>query len=70
VPPYGSIVLALGLGYAILWSLVEPVKEIEAKLNQVATGDFTQRVEVANSRRFNRSNCICSPAAALITQKS
>jgi signal transduction histidine kinase len=44
----GSIALALGLGYAISWSLVRPVKEIEAKLNQVATGDFTQRVEVAN----------------------
>jgi signal transduction histidine kinase len=44
----GSIALALGLGYAISWSLVGPVKEIEAKLNKVATGDFTQRVEVAN----------------------
>jgi len=44
----GSIALALGLGYAISWSLVGPVKEIEAKLNEVATGDFTQRVEVAN----------------------
>jgi signal transduction histidine kinase len=44
----GSIALALGLGYAISWSLVGPVKEIEAKLNRVATGDFTQRVDVAN----------------------
>jgi signal transduction histidine kinase len=44
----GSIALALGLGYAISWSLVGPVKEIEAQLNQVAAGDFTQRVEVAN----------------------
>jgi signal transduction histidine kinase len=44
----GSIAMALGLGYVISWSLVGPVKEIEAKLNQVATGDFTQRVEVAN----------------------
>jgi signal transduction histidine kinase/HAMP domain-containing protein len=44
----GSIALALGLGYGISWSLVGPVKEIEAKLNKVATGDFTQRVEVAN----------------------
>ena len=44
----GSIALALGLGYAISWSLIRPVKEIEAKLNRVATGDFTQRVEVAN----------------------
>jgi signal transduction histidine kinase len=44
----GSIALALGLGYAISWSLVGPVKKIEAQLNQVATGDFTQRVKVAN----------------------
>ena len=44
----GSIALALGIGYAISWSLIRPVKEIEAKLNRVATGDFTQRVEVAN----------------------
>ena len=44
----GSIALALGLGYAISWSLVGPVKKIEAQLNQVAAGDFTQRVEVAN----------------------
>ena len=44
----GSIVLALGLGYAISWSLVGPVEEIEARLNQVAAGDFTQRVHVIN----------------------
>jgi signal transduction histidine kinase len=44
----GSIALALGLGYAISWSLVGPVKKIEAQLNQVAAGDFTQRVGVAN----------------------
>jgi signal transduction histidine kinase len=44
----GSIALALGLGYAISWSLVGPVKKIEAQLNQVGAGDFTQRVEVAN----------------------
>jgi methyl-accepting chemotaxis protein len=44
----GSIALALGLGYAISWSLVGPVKKIEAQLNQVAAGDFTQRVKVAN----------------------
>ena len=44
----GSIVLALVLGYAISWSLVGPVEEIEARLNQVAAGDFTQRVHVIN----------------------
>jgi len=44
----GSIALALGLGYAISWSLIGPVKQIEAQLDQVARGDFTPRVQVAN----------------------
>jgi len=44
----GSIILALALGYAISWSLVGPVKEIEAQLNQVAAGEFTHRVDVIN----------------------
>jgi signal transduction histidine kinase len=44
----GSIALALGLGYAISWSLLGPVKEIEARLNDVTAGDFTQRVNVIN----------------------
>ena len=44
----GSIALALALGYAISWSLIGPVKEIEARLNQVAAGDFMQRVHVVN----------------------
>ena len=44
----GSIALALGLGYAISWSLVGPVKEIEARLDQLSAGDFTQRVHVVN----------------------
>src|SRR6266849_5328792 len=44
----GSIALALGLGYVISWSLVGPVKEIEARLSEVAAGDFTRRVHVVN----------------------
>ena len=40
--------LALVLGYAISWSLIGPVKEIEARLNQIAAGDFSQRVHVVN----------------------
>ncbi len=44
----GSILLALVLGYTISWSLVGPVQKIEARLNQVAAGDFTQRVHVIN----------------------
>jgi len=44
----GSIVLALALGYAISWSLIGPVKQIEARLNQVAAGDFARRISVVN----------------------
>ena len=44
----GSILLALALGYTISWSLIGPVKQIEAQLNRVAAGHFTQRVDVIN----------------------
>src|SRR5215471_2171782 len=44
----GSIVLALALGYAISWSLIGPVKEIQAQLDQVAAGDFTHRLKIIN----------------------
>ncbi|TIP83991.1 MAG: HAMP domain-containing protein, partial [Mesorhizobium sp.] len=44
----GSILLALGLGYIISWSLIEPVKKIETRLRQIAAGDFAQQVAVAN----------------------
>jgi signal transduction histidine kinase/HAMP domain-containing protein len=57
----GSIGLALVLGYAISWSLIEPVKRMDASLTLVATGDFTQRVDVPNrdelgalAQEFNR----------------
>jgi signal transduction histidine kinase len=40
--------LALGLGYVISWSLIGPVKEIEARLKQVATGDFAHRLDIVN----------------------
>jgi signal transduction histidine kinase len=44
----GSIGLALLLGYAISWSLIEPVKRMDASLREIASGDFSQRVEVGN----------------------
>ena len=44
----GSIMLALALGYTISWSLIGPVKQIEAQLKQVAAGHFTHRVDVIN----------------------
>jgi signal transduction histidine kinase len=43
-----SIILALSLGYAISWSVLGPVIEIEARLGRIAAGDFTQRAQVAN----------------------
>jgi signal transduction histidine kinase len=44
----GSILLALGLGYVISWSLIDPVSEIGAGLRQIAAGDFSQRVHIVN----------------------
>ena len=43
-----SIGLALVLGYAISWSLIGPVKLMDARLRLVASGDLSQRVEVPN----------------------
>jgi signal transduction histidine kinase len=44
----GSIGLALFLGYVISWSLIDPVKRMDAQLQQIASGDFSRRVEVPN----------------------
>ena len=44
----GSILLALGLGYIISWSLIEPVKTIEERLRQIASGEFARQVTVVN----------------------
>ena len=41
-------IVALGLGYAISWSVIGPVKKIEARLDLLSAGDSTQRVHVAN----------------------
>ena len=44
----GSSALALILGYAISESLIGPVTKVEARLSRIASGDFSQRVDVAN----------------------
>src|SRR3984893_5803697 len=44
----GGTLLALGLGYSISWSIVGPVTEIETRLAQIPTGEFTQGVDVRN----------------------
>jgi signal transduction histidine kinase len=45
----GAIALALGLGYAISWSLIEPVRRMDERLKQIASGDFAGRVEIPNA---------------------
>jgi signal transduction histidine kinase len=44
----GSIALALLLGYAISWSVIQPVQRMNEGLSQIASGDFSQRVVVPN----------------------
>jgi signal transduction histidine kinase len=44
----GSAGLALLLGYAISLSLIGPVKQMDAQLKQIASGDFSHRVSVQN----------------------
>jgi signal transduction histidine kinase/DNA-binding response OmpR family regulator len=44
----GSIALALILGFAISWSLIGPVKQMDVRFKEIAAGDFSGRVEVLN----------------------
>jgi signal transduction histidine kinase len=43
-----SIGLALLLGYGISSSLINPVTQMEARMNEIAAGDFSKRVDVPN----------------------
>ena len=42
------LLLALILGRTISLSLIGPIREIDTRLNEIASGDFTQRVTVGN----------------------
>jgi signal transduction histidine kinase len=44
-----SIGLALVLGYVISWSLIGPVKQMDARLREIASGDFSRHVDVHNA---------------------
>jgi signal transduction histidine kinase/DNA-binding response OmpR family regulator/HAMP domain-containing protein len=44
----GSIGLALLLGYAISWSLIGPVEQMDRRLREIAAGDFSGWVEAPN----------------------
>ena len=43
-----SIGLALVLGYAISWSLIDPVQRMDTRLREIAAGDFSRHVAVMN----------------------
>ena len=44
----GAIALALVLGRTISRSLIGPIREIDARLHEIASGDFSRRVKVGN----------------------
>jgi signal transduction histidine kinase len=44
----GAVVLALLLGFALSWSLIDPIQRIDSRLEAIASGDFAGRVDVAN----------------------
>ena len=44
----GSVLLALTLGLILSWSLIGPIQRTEARLAEIAAGDFSQHIEVAN----------------------
>jgi len=44
----GSLLLALGLGYSISWSLIEPVRRMDERFSELAAGNFSGKVSVSN----------------------
>ena len=59
----GSVLLALALGLVISWSLIGPIQRTEARLAEIAAGDFAGRLDVPNrdelgslARNVNRMN--------------
>jgi signal transduction histidine kinase len=43
-----SVLLALALGYSISWSVIGPVRAMDVRFGEMATGDFTRHVTVRN----------------------
>ncbi|HEX6789365.1 MAG TPA: HAMP domain-containing sensor histidine kinase [Gaiellaceae bacterium] len=43
-----SVVLALGLGLILAWSLIGPIQRTETRLAEIAAGDFTGELDVPN----------------------
>jgi signal transduction histidine kinase len=58
-----AVVLALGLGFVLSWSLIGPIQRMEARVAEIAAGDFSGRLDVPNrdelgslSANVNRMN--------------
>jgi signal transduction histidine kinase/HAMP domain-containing protein len=73
----GSLALALVLGYAISWSLIGPVQLMDARLRRVASGDFSQRLDVPNrdelgvlARQFNQMTAQLQGSYAALEEKT
>jgi class 3 adenylate cyclase len=49
-----SLLIALGLGAALSWSLIRPVRRVDRALAKIAGGDFDEQVEVPNRDEFGR----------------
>jgi signal transduction histidine kinase len=44
----GSLLLALGLGYSISWSVIGPVRMMDQRFSEIAAGNFSAQVHVPN----------------------
>ena len=49
-----SLLIALGLGAVLSWSLIRPVRTVDRALGRIAGGDFDEEIEVPNRDEFGR----------------
>ena len=49
-----ALLIALGLGAVLSWSLIRPVRKVDRALGRIAGGDFEEEVEVPNRDEFGR----------------
>ena len=49
-----SLLIALGLGAALSWSVIRPVRKVDLALARIADGDFGQQIDVPNRDEFGR----------------
>ena len=43
-----SVILALLLGFGISWSVIGPIRQMEARMREIAAGNFSNKVQVVN----------------------